>query len=88
MSKQKQPEINEQYRGKIHAAIAKSSNRLVLIAKHNEREYNEVLALHQDTGFKVLQTYRANQLGIDILYFAVTHMNRGTNFGDLSKLLF
>ena len=88
MSKQKTAEINERYLGKLYAGIAKYPGRYARVGgDEEEAEFKERLNILERAGGKILQTYQVNQLGFDVLEFAVNHMNRGVKFTDLSKLL-
>ena len=88
MSKQKTAEINEKYRGKIYAGIAKYPGRYARMGGDEEAaEFKERLTILEKAGGKILQTYQVNRIGFEVIEFAVTHMNRGVNFSDLSKLL-
>ncbi len=88
MAKQKPAEIKEEYRGKIYAGIAKYPGRYSQIGGNEEEaEFIERLSILEKAGGKIMQTYQVNQIGFEMIEFAVEHMNRGTKFGDLSKLL-
>ncbi len=87
MAEEKQAEIYEKYRGESYATIVKTRGRFALLKKDDEEHYRLVMKIHENAGSKFLQNYQVNQMGGDILNFAVTQMNRGVRFGDLSKLL-
>ena len=87
MSQQKPAGIDERYKGNWYGALVQYPGRIAPIADR-EWNYQNLMRMARGSGAKVLQEYvEINDLGLEILLFTATHMNRGVNFRDLSKLL-